>query len=132
MRIGAAGRNAGSTIVSLQNCITMEITEEYRQRYRERCHDELVARYDALCVAFGVYSGAWSMIHEHYSPSMFCIENRHSLIGEYLVWEEFVRECNKYQEITGERIPFYFGILTFLEEYQRAVFNCLKDVEEKG
>jgi hypothetical protein len=46
---------------------------------------------------------------------MFCKENRLNIIGEYLVWKDFVEDAKKYD------IPYYSGIDTFLEEYKEAV-----------
>lgn len=76
---------------------------------------ELEEDYHHLCEAFGVTKGGWDMIHLHFSPSMFCPENRLSLIGEYLTWKYFVEHAKKYGVI------YYWGIDKFLEEYKRAV-----------
>lgn len=76
---------------------------------------ELKDTYFHLKKAFGVENWGWSQIHEHYSPSIFCKENRLNIIGEYLVWKDFVEDAKKYD------IPYYLGIDTFLEEYKKAV-----------
>ena len=76
---------------------------------------ELEAEYRGLVQAFGIHSSSWDMIHCHYSPSMFCKENRLSLIGEYLALKYFVERAKKYDVI------YYCGIDTFLAEYKNAV-----------
>lgn len=81
----------------------------------ERFKKELEETYKNLCKAFDVHSSGWSMIHEHYSPSMFCRENRLTIVGEYLVWKDFTEDAKRYGVI------YYQGIDTFLEEYKHAV-----------
>lgn len=76
-------------------------------------------RYKAAAELYGVKCSLWSMIHENFSPSMFCEENRKSIISEYLFWEELVQEMKK------ENVPYYQGIDIFLQEYKNAVYNCL-------
>ena len=39
------------------------------------------------------------------------------VVGEYLVWEEFVEEA--------KRLVYYYGIDLFLKEYKNAVYSCL-------
>lgn len=76
--------------------------------------------YKSLCDTFGVSCGAWDMIHLHFSPSMFCEDNRPTLIAEWLIWKDFVqsaKECN---------VPYYVGIDTFLKEYEYAVMSRVK------
>ena len=80
----------------------------------------LMERYEHLAEAFGIYSRMWDMIHMNFSPSMFCEANRASLIGEYLVWKDFVEQAKKYN------VPYFYGINEFLEEYKTAVESCLK------
>ena len=80
---------------------------------------EYIEMYHHLKEAFGVTCSGWSMIHEHYSPSMFCRENRLNIVGEYLVWKDFVEHAKKFD------IVYYAGIDTFLAEYQKAVERCL-------
>ena len=80
---------------------------------------EYTEMYHHLKEAFGVSSSCWSMIHESYSPAMFCRENRLAIVGEYLVWKDFVEHAKKFG------VVYYAGIDTFLAEYKRAVERCL-------
>lgn len=80
---------------------------------------EYIEMYAHLYDAFGVGSNGWSMIHEHYSPAMFCFENRLNIVGEYLVWKDFVVHAKMFD------VPYYTGIDTFLEEYKDAVARCV-------
>lgn len=124
---GAAGRNPGSTtIVSLQRLLTMNREESIAKWERE-----LNAEYNALDTMFCFGTSGWHMIHEHYSGYMFCPENRRSLIGQYLVLQDFVGRCHDFTKETGRTIPYYLGIDTFLEEYKRAVEGCLKNLGEE-
>ena len=84
--------------------------------------EEYTEMYYHLRDAFGITSSGWSMIHEQYSPSMFCRENRLNIVGEYLVWKDFVEHAKKFD------VPYYVGINTFLAEYQRAVERCLTNM----
>ena len=70
--------------------------------------------------AFGVDSPSWDMIHRHYSPYMFCPENRLNLTSEYLTWKWIVPYLKKYD------IVYYCGIDDFLSEYKGAVEHCVK------
>ena len=79
--------------------------------------EELKQTYSNLASAFGIYSRGWSEIHERYSPSMFCKENRLAIIGEYLVWKDFVEYAKQHN------VVYYIGIDIFLEEYKTAVLN---------
>lgn len=75
--------------------------------------------YEHLCEVFGVNNRGWDDIHLYFSPSMFCAENRISLVGEYLVWINFVRQAKRFD------VPYYWGIDAFLREYKKAVESCL-------
>lgn len=86
--------------------------------------DILKARYDLAVEFFGVKSRLWSSLYMFYSPSVFCKENRKSIISEYLFWEEFTLELRE------AGIVYYCGIDGFLETYRKAVYSCLKNVEE--
>lgn len=83
---------------------------------------ELNNTYEAMCEIYGVNSRSWDEIHCHFSPYMFCKDNRKSLVAEYLMWEEFVEDAKKYD------IPYYIGIDEFLEKYKDAVYNCLTNI----
>lgn len=54
---------------------------------------------------------------------MFCIANRKAIIAEYLVWKEFVEDAKK---VSFEYDPL---IDSFLKEYKKAVYACLKNVD---
>lgn len=71
--------------------------------------------YFHLKKAFGVDSPGWDMIHRHYSPYMFCPENRLDIISEYLTWKSIVPYLKKYN------IVYYCGIDEFLDEYKNAI-----------
>lgn len=86
--------------------------------------ENLKARYDLAIEFFGVKSRLWSSLYMFYSPSVFCKENRKSIISEYLFWEEFT------QELKAAGIIYYYGIDDFLEAYKKAVYGCLKNIEE--
>lgn len=75
--------------------------------------------YKSLCNYFGVRSSLWTMAHETFSPTMFRA-NKNSLIGEYLIWEEFVKRAKSLGVI------YYYGIDVFLEEYKEAVYSSFK------
>lgn len=45
------------------------------------------------------------------------------VVGEYLVWEEFVEEAKRLN------VVYYYGIDLFLKEYKNAVYSCLKGLE---
>ena len=79
--------------------------------------EELKQTYSNLASAFGIYSRTWSDLHERYSPCVFCKENRLAIIGEYLVWKDFVERALEYD------VVYYAGIDAFLEEYKTAVLN---------
>jgi len=81
----------------------------------ETIRKELRTMYAHLAEAFGIYHSSWSQIHENYSPAMFCPANRLQIVGEYLVWKDFVEDAKRYD------IMYYHGIDTFLEEYKHAV-----------
>lgn len=76
--------------------------------------------YKSLCETFGVYKGGWDMIHLHFSPSMFCEENRPTLIAEWLIWNAFVKTAKEHN------VPYYIGIDTFLKEYEKAVMSRVR------
>lgn len=78
-------------------------------------------RYELLSKLYGLKSSLWSQIHECYSPSMFCEDNRKSLIAEYLEWEDFVEDAKDVNFI------YYYGIDVFLTAYKKAVYSCLKN-----
>lgn len=84
-------------------------------RMNEDIRREYTEMYKNLFDAFGVGNYGWSQIHEHYSPSMFCKENQLNIVGEYLVWYDFVQHAKKFD------VPYYIGIDSFLEEYYDAV-----------
>lgn len=84
---------------------------------------ELKARYKMALELFGVNGRLWSMLYCQYSPSVFCMENRKSIISEYLFWEEFV------QELQAQGIVYYYGIDDFLKSYKKAVYGCLTHLE---
>ena len=46
------------------------------------------------------------------------------VVGEYLVWEEFVEEAKKF-----DVVYYYYGIDLFLKEYKNAVYSCLNGLE---
>lgn len=79
--------------------------------YKQQLNDE----YEALCLAFGVYSRCWDELHCRYSPYVFCKANRASFIGEYLIWKNFTERAKKHDFI------YYQGVDIFLEEYKCAV-----------
>ena len=79
-------------------------------------HEEM---YKHLCEAFGVNNNGWDMIHRRYSPSMFCKENRLNIVGEYLVWKDFVEHAKNFD------VTYYCGIDDFLAEYKNAVERCV-------
>lgn len=64
------------------------------------------------------------MCYQHYSPSMFCPKNRKSIITQYLYWEELTEELREHGVI------YYYGIDEFLKEYKKAVYSCLKNIED--
>lgn len=73
---------------------------------------------------YGVYSPCWDMAYLHFSQLIFCPENRKSIISQYLFWEEFTKELKMHD------IVYYYGIDAFLENYRKAVYGCLKNIEE--
>lgn len=77
-------------------------------------------QYELLFEFHGVQSRLWSMLHETFSPSVFCEANRKDIIAEYLTWESFVEEAKQHN------VPYYMGIDLFLESYKRAVYSRLK------
>lgn len=80
-------------------------------------------QYELLKELYGIQSSSWSMLHEQFNRYVFCEANRKSLIGEYLVWEEFVEEAKRLD------VVYYYGIDLFLKEYKNAVYSCLKELE---
>lgn len=84
---------------------------------------EIEEKYKLLVAIFGVNYSVWDMIHTKYTPSMFCIENRKSIIAEYLIWKEFVKDAK------AMNFTYYCGIDSFLEAYKTAVYSCLKNVD---
>lgn len=86
--------------------------------------NDLKTRYKLAVEFYGVKSRLWSSLYMFYSPSVFCKENRKSIISEYLFWEEFT------QELKAAGIIYYYGIDGFLEAYKKAVYGCLKNIEE--
>lgn len=85
--------------------------------------EEIVSNYKALCAVFGVGSRSWDGLHLRFSQYVFCPENRLSLVGEYLMWQDFIIRAKEFN------IPYYQGIDDFLKEYREAVMNCtLKEV----
>lgn len=86
--------------------------------------NDLKTRYKLAVEFYGVKSRLWSSLYMFYSPSVFCKENRKSIISEYLFWEEFT------QELKAAVIIYYYGIDRFLDAYKKAVYGCLKNIEE--
>lgn len=82
-------------------------------------YEEIEKEYHALCTAFGVYSRLWYDLYHKFSIFTFCDANKKSIIGEYLVWEDFVERA---KEVNFE---YYYGIDDFLSEYKNAVYSCL-------
>ena len=91
-------------------------------KMHETIRREYTEMYENLFNAFGVGNYGWSQIHEHYSPSMFCKENQLSIVGEYLVWYDFVQHAKKFD------VPYYIGIDAFLEEYHDAVKRIVGEI----
>ena len=54
--------------------------------------------------------------------SMFCKENQLSIVGEYLVWYDFVQHAKKFD------VPYYLGIDNFLKEYHVAVKQIVGEI----
>lgn len=48
-------------------------------------------QYELLKELYGIQSSGWSMLHERFNRYVFCEANRKSLIAEYLMWEEMLR-----------------------------------------
>ena len=91
-------------------------------KMNETIRRECTEMYKNLFNAFGVGNYGWSQIHEHYSPSMFCKENQLNIVGEYLVWYDFVQHAKKFD------VPYYIGIDDFLEEYHNAVKRIVGEI----
>lgn len=91
-------------------------------KMNETIRRECTEMYKNLFNAFEVGNYGWSQIHEHYSPSMFCKENRLNIVGEYLVWYDFVQHAKKFD------VPYYIGIDSFLEEYHDAVKRIVGEI----
>ena len=85
--------------------------------------DKLEKEYENALELFGVGCGLWDSFHTNFSPSYFCKANRKSIIAEYLYWENFTELMRKYNLI------YYWGIDTFLKEYKKAVYSCLKNLD---
>lgn len=81
--------------------------------------EHLEREYYVLYKYFGVYSSSWSMLHESFSPYVFCDANKKRFISEYLIWEDFVERAKKVNFV------YYYGIDDFLREYRNAVYKCL-------
>lgn len=87
-------------------------------------HESVSKTYQLLCEIYGVHSSGWSMLHEKYNWAVFCPENRKSIVAEFLIWDDFVRDAEQYN------VVYYYGIDLFLREYRLAVQSCLnKDME---
>lgn len=92
---------------SLLTTINITIAMNRRQEFKDM--------YYHFKKAFGVDSPGWDTIHRHYSPYMFCPENRLDIISEYLTWKSIVPYLKKYN------IVYYCGIDDFLNEYKNAI-----------
>lgn len=80
-------------------------------------------KYNLLIATFDVNCPEWKIVHTKYTPFMFCIANRKAIIAEYLIWEEFVKGA---KAINFEYDPL---IDSFLNEYKKTVYACLKNVD---
>lgn len=80
--------------------------------------------YKAACEYYGVTHRSWSELHETYSPYAFCKSNRRDFIEEYLFWETLI------PQLQAHNIVYYYGINEFLKAYKKAVYSCLKDVQQ--
>lgn len=77
--------------------------------------EELTEEYITLCKLYDPFNRCWRMMHYNFSSTVFCKENRASLIAEYLTWQDFVKRANEVGFI------YYRGIDTFLNEYKNAI-----------
>lgn len=80
--------------------------------------------YQAATEYYGIKHRVWSELHESYSPCAFCKANRKDFIEEYLFWESLV------PQLKAHNIIYYYGIDEFLKSYKKAVYSCLKDVQQ--
>ena len=85
-----------------------------------------VREYKALYNAFGIGHSCWDQLYLNFSPYVFCIDNRPSIIGQYLVLEDFVKRVKR----DDPAFVYYWGIDKFLEVYKDAVYNNLKIQKE--
>lgn len=91
----------------------------------ENYKEQLEKEYQHLVELFGVNNRCWDQIHISFSYFKFCPKNQRSLIAEYLIWEEFVARAKKHN------FAYYWGIDTFLSEYEAAVNKRLNlDLED--
>lgn len=77
-------------------------------------------QYELLKELYGIQSSGWSMLHERFNRYVFCEANRKSLIGEYLVWEEFVEEAKRFD------VVYYYGVLKGIQECSLFLFKWIR------
>lgn len=70
--------------------------------------------------AFGIGTTGWNMLYTKFNSSVFCDDNKASIIGQYLTWYDFT------EMLRQNNIIYYWGIDAFLKEYKNAVQSCLK------
>lgn len=82
-------------------------------------HKALEKEYRALCIAFGVNSGSRCSLYNESGLYTYYDASKKSLIGEYLVWEDFTERAR------AVGFVYYSGIDDFLREYRRTVYKSL-------
>ena len=100
-----------------------KVVDDYRNPKFKSRKQEVEAEYKQLKKLYGLIPASWDILHTQYSHYAFCPANRKSFISEYLAWEDFVERAKKYDVI------YYWGIDTFLKEYKKAVYSCLKNLD---
>lgn len=100
-----------------------KVVDDYRNPKFKSRKQAVEKEYEQLKELYSLDSSCWDMLHTQYSGYAFCPTNRKSFISEYLAWEDFVERAKKYD------VDYYWGIDTFLKEYKKAVYSCLKNLD---
>lgn len=82
--------------------------------------EQLKKEYQQMADAFGIGTSGWNMLYTKFNSSVFCDDNKASIIGQYLTWYDFTKMLRE------NDIIYYYGIDEFLSAYKDAVQSCLK------
>lgn len=62
--------------------------------------EQLKKEYQQMADAFGIGTSGWNMLYTKFNSSVFCDDNKASIIGQYLTWYDFTKCSEKMTSFT--------------------------------